>query len=128
MQAGLEAGLQPSEVLGAIALVLLGRLGDDEMCQWIDAHRSQIHIDPQLAEKAADEAYSGVMIDNVPSEIAAIRWAQRISDPDLRVSLCRSLFRKLSSEKPEDAARWIDKPDMPQDLIGSFHSIMNQSR
>lgn len=128
MQAGLEAGLQPSEVLDAIAVVLLGRLGDDEMYQWIDAHRSEIHIDPLLAEKAADEAYSGVMIDNIPSEIAAIRWAQRISDPELRASLCRSLFRKLSSEKPEDAARWIDKPDLPQDLIESFRSIMNQAR
>ena len=128
MQAGLESGLQRSEVLNALALVLLERLGDEEMCEWIDAHRSEIRIDPQLAEKAANEAYSGVMIDHVPSEIAAIRWAQRVSNQELRASLCRASFRKLYTNQPEEAALWIEKPDMPLDLIESFRSIMNQSR
>lgn len=128
MQAGLDAGLQKLEILDVIALVLLDRLGDDEMCQWIDAHRGEVRLDPQLAEKAANEAYSGVMIDNVPSEIAAIRWADRVSDPDLRASLCRSLFRKLCANQPEKAGLWIAKPDMPQDMVGSFRAIMNQAR
>lgn len=128
LQAGLEAGLQKSEVLDAIALVLLDRIGDDEMCQWIDAHRSDIHIDPQLAEKSANEAYSGVTVGDVPPEIAAIRWAERISDEELRASLCRSAFRKLCAANPDRAALWIDKPDMPGDLIESLRRILKEAR
>ena len=53
-----------------------------------------------------------------------------VSLDELRDAIVRKLAQLLRDDEAGwyNAARWIDKPDMPQDLIGSFHSIMNQSR
>ena len=128
MQAGMEAGMAREEILGGIGAVLLERLPQTAALAWIDAHRGEVALDDLLAEKARKEAVSRSWTENVLPEMAAILWASRITDSELRLSLCRGAFRKLCAEKPADATAWLTKPDVPQDLLEPFRSILEESR
>lgn len=128
IRAGLEAGLPREDVLSAVGSVLLHRLPREAMLIWLDAHHDEIQMDGVLADKARMEAFSRVMTEQVPCEVAAIGWASRISEPELRARLCRGAFRKLCAEKPADAAAWMDKPDLPRDLRDTFRTILEETR
>jgi hypothetical protein len=128
IRAGLDAGLPREEVLSAVGSVLLHRLSREAMLKWLDAHHDEIQMDGVLADKARKEASSRVITKQVPCEVAAISWASRISEPELRARLCRGAFRKLCAEKPADAAAWLGKPDLPPDMRDSFRTILEETR
>lgn len=130
IQAGLDLGLSREEVLTSVGSVLLDRLPEKEVLAWVDAHRGELNLDDQLAEKARfqSKVYGGGYgaNDHVPFEVIGIHWASRISDSELRARLCRGAFRKLSSKDPQMAAEWLEKPDLPADLHENFKAILEQ--
>jgi hypothetical protein len=125
MEAGLAAGLPRSEVLERIGETLLKTLKREEFLAWFDAHRGEVELDVSLTAKARILAESTGY--TVGQEMEAIAWASRISDPELRRSVCRGAFRRLLAHRPDAAKSYLKVSAAPPDLAPEFEAILDEA-
>ncbi len=109
MAAGLAAGHSRGETLEAIGDALVWKGDPAVAAPWLEQHREEVQIDSTLMVMIRDRAACS-------DESAVLLWASCLSDPGLRLSLCRGAFRKLLAEPAGNAARAMDNPALPADL------------
>jgi RNA polymerase sigma factor (sigma-70 family) len=123
MATGLAHGMTRGQVVEAMARVLRDGMEEDEYFSWLDAQRGDADLDGFLAEKAREKGVDQVAMGGPQKE--AIAWASRISDPDLRRSLCRAAFRRMLVRGPEFAAEYLESGEPPEDLAAEFQQLAN---
>jgi RNA polymerase sigma factor (sigma-70 family) len=121
MEIGLAHGMTRGQVVEAMARVLRDGMEEDEYFSWIDANRGDAELDGFLAAKARERGVDQVAMGGPQKE--AIEWASRISDPDLRRSLCRAAFRRMLVRGPEFAAEYLKSGEAPEDLAAEFQQL-----
>lgn len=113
MKIGLAQGMTRGQVLTAMGEVLADGMKADEYFAWVDTHKAELELDDLFAAKARE-------LDGDP-----IQWASRISNAELRRSLCRAAFRRLLARGSEFAKEYLDHGNVPEDLVAEFHEIAN---
>lgn len=124
MQAGLEAGLSREEILQSMAGVLVDVFDHHELMDWLDRQQEQINLDYLLAARARRDAGSNGSVGNERFELIGILRASRISDPELRDSICRGAFLRMLNNDREAAIASLSHPRLPQDLAAEFRNII----
>ncbi|MES2924936.1 MAG: sigma-70 family RNA polymerase sigma factor [Verrucomicrobiota bacterium] len=123
LAAGLAAGLSRSQVLGEIGRVVLEVRRDEECFKWLDEHRHETDMDDALAEKVRKLFNASGW--ETGKEMQAVEWAARIANPELRLRLCRGVFRKVLFHAPESAFACLKNNDLPPDVAAEFQTILN---
>ncbi len=121
MEMGLAHGMPRGQVLAAMGEVLSDGMEPDEYFAWLDTHKGEMEFDDFLAKKAREKGIDSVSIGG--PQIEAIQWASRISNAELRRSLCRAAFRRMLVRGPDIAKEYLDRGQVPEDLVAEFQDI-----
>lgn len=124
IEAGLAAGRSRGEIVQALLSVALETLSNREAIAWVEAHREELDFDEvALAKvKTLGRPISAWSTNDTP-EMQSIEWASRISDPELRVSLCRAAFYRMHTRSRNQVDDYLRRPDLPEDLRQEFLRI-----
>lgn len=121
MKIGLAQGMSRTQVLTAMGEALSDSMEADEYFAWLDTYRNELELDAFFAKKAREKGADKLSIGG--SQLEAIRWASRISDAELRRSLCSAAFRRMLVRGPEIAKQYLETSEVPEDLATEFHHI-----
>jgi len=124
LQAGLAAGIPREQVVVRIAGVMATILPPEELSAWFDAQGGGRHMDGAFAAQARKHANAPGYSEG--EEMKGLEWAARITDPDLRLEICRGVFRRALSVYPEAAMAYLDRGDVPADLKAEFKGILEE--
>lgn len=125
IEAGLAAGYPKARVIEEISRVLANSMDQVEFFKWFDAQNDPGQMDDTLAEKSRAVAnFSGW---TQGEEMIAVDWAMRISDPELRLKLCRGAFRMGLTRTPAAALAYVKNPILSPDLVEAFQAILNET-
>lgn len=124
MEIGLARGLTRTEVLTAMGEVLPDGMETEEYFAWVDSHRGEVELNDFFARKALQKGIDGPIRGRQPE---AIQWASRITDPEVRLKMCRAIFRRYVVGNPEWAEKYLAEKKMPQDLAEEFQTIANSA-
>lgn len=128
MEAGLAAGMSREEVLQAMAPAVVSVAPWDKALAWLDEHRADLDMDRIMLAKLSTLGgpVSAWGNDDTP-ETRAIDCASRLSDPEQRLQVCRGAFRRLLIRLEGDVDLYLEKPGIPQDLLGEFRKIQSET-
>lgn len=125
VEAGLAAGLTKAQVMAEIGRVMVDATNRTDFFKWFDAQEDMSGMDDTLAEKTRDAAKKTGWTHG--EEMIAVDWASRISDPELRLKLCRGTFRMSLARTRTIALAYLKDPTLPTDLAEAFQSILDET-
>lgn len=127
LDAGLAAGFTQEQVMAEILPVMMGVMPVNEALVWFDANRGGSNVDAWLAEKARRIIRDNLEAQGEAPEVEAIGWASRISDPALRLRLCRAAFRRCLLPNKSSAEIYLERNSFPPDLTAEFRKILGET-
>jgi len=127
MDAGIAAGIPREKILQGIGEVMIGTLRGPELMAWLDRHQGEMDVDAALAAAARKSGSSNGTIGGERDEWIGINYARRISDPELRLRLCRGAYRRMVDHDRSAALACLNRPDLPADLRAEFSAIIGHT-
>ncbi len=122
IEAGLDAGLSRAEVLPVVAEVLVDLMDEASFFEWMDRHADDADFQNLVVEWKREAAMSSSYFGSDYPGLVALRWAARISDPNLRIQLSRASFRQLLAK--DQVKRVPDNLDLSPDVMTELQRIL----